>query len=384
MVKTRSQTVKMASQTIAWQYLANIEQDKPRISYEEFVDGVNADPKAAYEDMGEVIGRLVTANNGLHSKVERRKAKYAEHKANAEAQIEALMAERDDYRNACARAVVEQRTSTTGTVTKRSVKIDDPKHLTDGKEPLFEHWLSRMRNKLGENADHFPTESSKTAYVENRTDGDAARHIAPRMRDDHPERYQTAEEIFEHLSSIYVDPNKLQIAKDEYRDLVMRNGDDSHAFLTKFLHLAGEAQIPTSDYRPDLLRKPSPSLKRMVAASFATTKTFKEFQDICSQSAHVLKGIESAQPRRPKPSNLGRGGSSTPGGSTPKANRTGKAGSPGASGHGKDGDRQCYESKGFGHLARDCPTKKRERSKALKELEAQIPLDDEESGKEFA
>ncbi|KAL1971411.1 hypothetical protein VTN31DRAFT_2343 [Thermomyces dupontii] len=250
MVKTRSQTVKMASQTIAWQYLANIEQDKPRISYEEFVDGVNADPKAAYEDMGEVIGRLVTANNGLHSKVERRKAKYAEHKANAEAQIEALMAERDDYRNACARAVVEQRTSTTGTVTKRSVKIDDPKHLTDGKEPLFEHWLSRMRNKLRENADHFPTESSKTAYVENRTDGDAARHIAPRMRDDHPERYQTAEEIFEHLSSIYVDPNKLQIAKDEYRDLVMRNGDDSHAFLTKFLHLAGEAQIPTSDYSP--------------------------------------------------------------------------------------------------------------------------------------
>ncbi|ODH49219.1 hypothetical protein GX48_04650 [Paracoccidioides brasiliensis] len=45
--------------------------------------------------------------------------------------------------------------------TRRSVRIDDPKHLTDGKEPKFEHWLSRMKNKLRENTDHYPTERMK-------------------------------------------------------------------------------------------------------------------------------------------------------------------------------------------------------------------------------
>lgn len=39
------------------------------------------------------------------------KDKFAEHKSNAEAQLEALMVERDEYRNACARALVEQQVS---------------------------------------------------------------------------------------------------------------------------------------------------------------------------------------------------------------------------------------------------------------------------------
>jgi len=374
----------MATPTIAWQYLANIDQDQPRISYEEFVNAVTSDPKAVYEDIGEVIGRLITANNNLHSKAERTKVKFAEYKANAEAQIGSLMEQRDEYRDACARALVEQRVSAVGTAPKRSVKIDDPKHLTDGKEPLFEHWLSRMRNKLRENADHFPTESSKIAYIENRTDGDAARHIAPRMREDHPERYETAEDIFQHLASIYENPNKLQIAKEDYRDLVMRDGDDYHAFLTGFLHLAGEAQVSARDYKSDFLSKLSPSLKRMVATSFATTSSFKEFQDICSQAAHVLKSIDSTSARRPKPGNFRRGGASSGGVHTPKADRTDADHSTAALTQGKSGGRQCYECRGFGHLARDCPLKRRERRNALKELEARIPRDEDDSGKESA
>ena len=130
-----------------------------------------------------------------------------------------------------------------------------------------------------------------------------------------------------------MNPNKLQIAKDEYRDLVTRNGDDYDAFLAKFLHLVGHRSQQTTTYKSDFLRKLSPSLKRMVAASFASTKTFKEFQDICSQAAHVLKGIEPAQPRRSKPGNFGRGGSGTAGGPTPKADRTDNADA--AAGHEK-------------------------------------------------
>jgi hypothetical protein len=82
---------------------------------------------------------------------------------------------------------VEQRGSLALAGPKRSVKIDDSKHLTDGKESKYEYWLSRMRNKLRENADHFSTESLKITYIENHINGEAARHIAPCMRPEHPE-----------------------------------------------------------------------------------------------------------------------------------------------------------------------------------------------------
>ncbi|KGQ01590.1 hypothetical protein PAAG_11718 [Paracoccidioides lutzii Pb01] len=52
---------------------------------------------------------------------------------------------------------------------------------------------------------------------------------------------------------IYEDVNKLANARVEYRGLVLRNGDDYHLFVTKFLHLTGEAQVQKEDYTADLL-----------------------------------------------------------------------------------------------------------------------------------
>lgn len=157
---------------------------------------------------------------------------------------------------------------------RRSVKIDNPKHLTDGKELKFEHWLSRMNNKLRENADHFSTKFSKITYIENRTDRDAARHIALCMREDYPEKYLTADEVFEHLKEIYENSNKLLNAKNEYRCLVMRNNDDYHEFVTKFLHLVGEVEVSTEDYKHDFMDKLSHDMQKSVAAVHVTTKTF--------------------------------------------------------------------------------------------------------------
>jgi hypothetical protein len=91
----------------------------------------------------------------------------------------------------------------------RSTKIADPEPLDNGKKPKFKHWLSRMRNKLKSNADHFPSEALRMAYVEGRVKDKTARHIFPRTQDDHPEVYRTAEEMFEHLADVYNDPDKL-------------------------------------------------------------------------------------------------------------------------------------------------------------------------------
>jgi hypothetical protein len=49
--------------------------------------------------------------------------------------------------------------------------------LTDGKNPTFKGWLSKIKNKLKVNADHFADEGAKIAYVQLRTDGEASKHI---------------------------------------------------------------------------------------------------------------------------------------------------------------------------------------------------------------
>ena len=47
---------------------------------------------------------------------------------------------------------------------------------------LFD-WLSRIKNKLCENADHYSTKSIKLAYIEGLIGGEAAKHILLRLRD---------------------------------------------------------------------------------------------------------------------------------------------------------------------------------------------------------
>jgi hypothetical protein len=49
---------------------------------------------------------------------------------------------------------------------RKSTKITDPESLSDSKDPKFDYWLSRMRNKLKSNANHFPTKELRMAYVE--------------------------------------------------------------------------------------------------------------------------------------------------------------------------------------------------------------------------
>ncbi|PGG94918.1 hypothetical protein AJ79_10361 [Helicocarpus griseus UAMH5409] len=77
--------------------------------------------------------------------------------------------------------------------------LADSKPLSNGKEPDFDQWYSRMMSKLAVNADHFLDDMAKMSYVENQTEGDVAHHIASHMQIDHLNCYTSAEEIFDHL-----------------------------------------------------------------------------------------------------------------------------------------------------------------------------------------
>jgi len=65
-------------------------------------------------------------------------------------------------------------------------------------------------------------------------------------------RFTCVQEMFKHLESIYVNPNKLRDAKYDYNRLTMRTSQTFIEFQIQFLHLAGEAQIPTESLRLDL------------------------------------------------------------------------------------------------------------------------------------
>ena len=91
---------------------------------------------------------------------------------------------------------------------EKSVKLPNPPVLTDGKDPEFEDWESRIRNKLRANADHYDTEALRIAYVENRVGGKAAKHLRPRLRASAINPYTTAEEMLKHLETIFQDANR--------------------------------------------------------------------------------------------------------------------------------------------------------------------------------
>jgi hypothetical protein len=150
-----------------------------------------------------------------------------------------------------------------GTV-KYSKKRPDPPIFTDGVDPTFESWKIQMQAKLRANADHFPSEEDKMEYVFSRTLGDAQKHLLPRFNEDSPMRFVSFREMLQHLASIYVNPNKVRDAQYEYRRLRMDTGQAFATFQTRFLHLAGEGQIPPSSYRLNLFDKLPTHLQRML------------------------------------------------------------------------------------------------------------------------
>jgi hypothetical protein len=61
--------------------------------------------------------------------------------------------------------------------------------------------------------------------------------------------------MIDHLADIYEDRYRVQNAWLEYQSLMMRLSESFADFYTRFLHLAGEAHIPTPDLWPDLFDK---------------------------------------------------------------------------------------------------------------------------------
>ena len=62
----------------------------------------------------------------------------------------------------------------------------------------------------------------------------------------------------------------MQNARLSYKSLNMKTMETFSAFQTRFLYLAGQAQIPQEDLLPDLFNKLTLDLQRAVLPAFTT------------------------------------------------------------------------------------------------------------------
>lgn len=112
--------------------------------------------------------------------------------------------------------------------------------FTDGKEPRFDNWSLLMTQKLEANAAHYDSPQLRRAYVANRCDGKAQKHITPCLRNEAANRYEDSADMIEHLKTIYDDPNRITTVNNQFRSLCMKASDKFHDFLSEFLYLAAE------------------------------------------------------------------------------------------------------------------------------------------------
>lgn len=303
-----------------------------------------------------------------------------------------------------ANSIERETPSTTTTVSdhsetlKYSRKRPDPPTFTDGMDPVFESWKIQIQAKLRANADHYPTEEDKMEYIFSRTLGAAQKHLLSKFEEDSPVRFTTVREMLQHLASIYVNPNKVRDAQYEFHRLRMQTTQTFSEFQTTFLHLAGEGQVPRSNYRLDLYDKLPPYLQKMLLPTLDDLESYEQLAARCLTLDTGLKRIaETERQRRYRDEN--RTTKSAPVASAPTSG-TAKAATALtapkstlltnglASEVPRVGDTRhsmpvnhatvmCYNCHQLGHFAASCPEQRKADVKAIEE-----DLSDTESGKE--
>lgn len=277
-----------------------------------------------------------------------------------------LIQERDE---AFARAQELARQSESASVApasqKKSTKLPDGKRFAGGKDPdpKFASWLIDIENKLETNADHYPTALSRMQYIKSMCEGEAADHLVPRFKKDSPERYSDADDIIEHLKTIYHDANLASKAKRKLRRLFM-NDAKFQDFLSQFVLTAQEAELPASQWKDELYERLSPEMqKQLVKASYDDDMTYRDFIRECHQTANRLEIIVENEKRAPKGrgnKNGNSGGSvkdTTKDTSTPNKPKDGKGKVkiPWSEKKQLMAEGKCFKCKMTGHMEGQCP-----------------------------
>jgi hypothetical protein len=292
-------------------------------------------------------------------------------------EIQNVIKERDQYAVQIARMTINNPGIGAGSqaipVARKSVKLDNPPKLSDGKEPRFEEWHLLIDQKLQANADHYDTPALRKALVISCTEGKARRHLAVRMRDESTNPYVDSKDMLDHLKTIYADPNRVITAKHKFRNLYMKGGDKFHDFVSEFLWLAAEAEIAEESWKTELYHKFTTELQKLtIAESIRAGGSFQEFTEYCSQTASHLEVINNRTQRNRNFANRKENASDNttpnPRPSTPAVKREGTPAVDRIPDNERDRlmrEGKCFNCKKPGHLSFNCPDKTAAQLKAL-------------------
>ena len=121
--------------------------------------------------------------------------------------------------------------------TSKTTKLPDPEPFQGTDHPSWEVWESNMCHKLLGNADHFPTEALRIGYIAGRLSGVPAERALSRLGPRALNPYKTAQDVFDHLSTVYGDPHRIVMAKAKFKALE-QGSTPFREFYAEFDHLA--------------------------------------------------------------------------------------------------------------------------------------------------
>ena len=184
---------------------------------------------------------------------------------------------------------------------KKSTKQPDPPVFTDGLDPTWDDWSSKIHEKMRVNSDHFLTEDAKVVYVLSRLGGQAVTYtLYRRGKTDNP--YLAYEDILDQLAETYEDSDRLENAR---RDLVRLQMLERplKAFIADFQRMAHASKL-AEDHLIQLLREKLPSrlkkpmLAQNAVAPFASLKDLKDYL-VRLDNSHLHDLPARIKPSRP-------------------------------------------------------------------------------------
>ncbi|KAG7006824.1 hypothetical protein G7Y79_00012g031600 [Physcia stellaris] len=185
---------------------------------------------------------------------------------------------------------------------RRSKAHPDPPKFTDGVEPTWRVWKTKVHDKMTANADHYDTDMIAATTVIGWTEGDAGGHIQS-VRDIDMDHFRTWHMVLEFLGTIYEDPDFKRNMRNQFRALTMGT-QDFQSFYSTFLRLSNPTGYSEATKIEELMDKISWNLKEAMSVYPREFTTLDEarttLQQIYNRQSSLRKEKTAARQQRPE------------------------------------------------------------------------------------